>query len=136
MKGSGTPVVKLRSRLVNAHPSEDQQAVGIQAKVICSILRKLRSSKPHQCRCVQPICTPGNGSTVSSPVNIIAGTTDATPVKLTQVYLDGKKIYETPLSAIAVRLPISKGPHRLTVQALDTNNVFFKGTLFVTVSSD
>ena len=50
------------------------------------------------------ICSPGNGSTVKSPVRIIAGTTDVTPVKLTQVYLDGKKIYETPLSAINVNL--------------------------------
>jgi len=81
------------------------------------------------------ICTPGSGSTVSSPVNIIAGTTDTIPVKLTQVYLDGRKIFETPLSAIAVRLPISSGTHRLTVQALDTSSVFFKSTVFVTVAS-
>ena len=51
------------------------------------------------------ICSPGNGSTVKSPVRIIAGTTDVTPVKLTQVYLDGKKIYETALSAINVTFP-------------------------------
>ncbi|MGZ4899470.1 MAG: DUF7948 domain-containing protein [Candidatus Angelobacter sp.] len=80
------------------------------------------------------ICSPGNGSTVKSPVNIVAGTTDVTPVKLTQVYLDGKKIYETPLSAINVNLPIAGGTHRLTVQGLDTANVFFRKTISVTVS--
>ncbi|MGZ4876773.1 MAG: SBBP repeat-containing protein [Candidatus Angelobacter sp.] len=80
------------------------------------------------------ICSPGNGSTVKSPVNIVAGTTDVKPVKLTQVYLDGKKIYETPLSAINVNLPIAGGTHRLTVQALDTASVFFKKTISVTVS--
>jgi len=80
------------------------------------------------------ICSPGNGSTVKSPVNIVAGTTDVTPVKLTQVYLDGKKIYETPLSAINVNLPIAGGTHRVTVQGLDTASVFFKKTISINVS--
>jgi hypothetical protein len=80
------------------------------------------------------ICSPGNASRVKSPVNIVAGTTDVTPVKLTQVYLDGQKIYETPLSAINVNLPIAGGTHRLTVQGLDTANVFFKKSISINVS--
>jgi hypothetical protein len=80
------------------------------------------------------ICTPSSGSTVKSPVNIVAGTTDVTPVKLTQVYLDGQKIYETPLSAINVNLPIAGGTHRLTVQGLDTASVFFKKSISINVS--
>jgi hypothetical protein len=80
------------------------------------------------------ICSPGNGSTVASPVRIIAGTTDVTPVKLTQVYLDGNKIYETGLSAINVGLPIPAGTHRLTVQGLDTASVFFKKSISINVS--
>ena len=80
------------------------------------------------------ICSPSSGSTVASPVRIIAGTTDVTPVKLTQVYLDGKKIYEIGLSAINVGLPISAGTHRLTVQGLDTANVFFKKSISINVS--
>jgi len=77
------------------------------------------------------ICSPGNGSTVASPVRIIAGTTDVTPVKLTQVYLDGKKIYEAGLSDINVGLPIPAGTHRLTVQGLDTAGVFFKKSISI-----
>jgi hypothetical protein len=80
------------------------------------------------------ICSPSSGSTVASPVRIIAGTTDVTPVKLTQVYLDGKKIYETGLSAINVGLPIPAGSHRLTVQGLDTASVFFKKSISINVS--
>jgi Beta-propeller repeat len=80
------------------------------------------------------ICSPGNGNTVASPVRIIAGTTDVTPVKLTQVYLDGKKIFEQPLSAINVALPIAGGTHRLTVQGLDTASVFFKKSISINVS--
>jgi hypothetical protein len=80
------------------------------------------------------ICSPSNSSTVASPVRIIAGTTDVTPVKLTQVYLDGKKIFEAPLSAINVALPIAGGTHRLTVQGLDTASVFFKKSISINVS--
>jgi hypothetical protein len=80
------------------------------------------------------ICSPGSGSTVKSPVRIIAGTTDVTPVKLTQIYLDGKKIFEQPLSAINVELPIAGGTHRLTVQALDTDKVFFKKSISISIS--
>jgi hypothetical protein len=80
------------------------------------------------------ICSPSSGSTVGSPVRIIAGTTDVTPVKLTQIYLDGKKIFEQPLSAINVALPIAGGMHRLTVQGLDTANVFFKKSISISVS--
>lgn len=80
------------------------------------------------------VCGPNEGGTVKSPVNIIAGTTDITPVRLTQVYVDGTKIYEAPLSAINVRLPIAPGRRRLTIQALDNNGVRFKKTVYVTVS--
>ncbi|MGB9123773.1 MAG: SBBP repeat-containing protein [Candidatus Angelobacter sp.] len=80
------------------------------------------------------ICSPASGSTVASPVRIIAGTTDVTPVKLTQVYLDGKKIYEQHVSAINVGLPIPAGTHRLTVQGLDTAGVFFKKPISINVS--
>jgi hypothetical protein len=80
------------------------------------------------------ICSPDNGSAVKSPVRIIAGTTDITPVKLTQIYLDGKKIFEQPLSAINVALPIAGGTHRLTVQALDAAKVFFKKSISINVS--
>jgi hypothetical protein len=79
------------------------------------------------------ICAPGSASKVGSPVNIVAGTTDTTPVKLTQVYVDGKKVFEIQLSAINVSLPIASGTHRLTVQALDTASIFFKSTVNITV---
>lgn len=79
------------------------------------------------------ICSPSSASTVASPVRITAGTTDVTPVRLTQIYLDGKKIYEANLSAISVNLPIAAGTHRLTVQAFDTANAMFKKSITITV---
>ena len=79
------------------------------------------------------ICSPASGSTVTSPVRIVAGTPKVTPVKLTQIYLDGKKIYEARLSAISVSLPIAAGTHRRTVQAIDTSNAIVKKSITVTV---
>jgi len=66
-------------------------------------------------------------------VNIVSGTKDLIPVRLTQVYLDGKKIYKAPLSSINVNLPIPLGTHRLAVQALDTAGVFFSKTISINV---
>jgi hypothetical protein len=79
------------------------------------------------------ICSPAAGGTVSSPVTIIAGSTDSTPVKLLQIYVDGKKAYEAALTAVYVSLPVSAGSHRITAQAVDTNNVVFKKSINVTV---
>src|SRR5262249_542164 len=80
------------------------------------------------------ICRPGNGTTVHSPVTIIAGTNDSRPVKLLQIYIDGKKKYEAGLSAFEVKLPLAAGSHRLTLQAVDVTNFTFKSTAFVTVA--
>jgi len=79
------------------------------------------------------LCTPANGSTVTSPVKIIAGTTDSTPVKLLQIYVDGAKKYEAALSAAYVTLSLPAGSHRITAQAFDTSNRIFKKSVTVTV---
>ena len=79
------------------------------------------------------ICSPQDGATVRSPMKLMAGTRDVTPVRLIQVYIDGQKAYQARLSAIDVRLPLSLGPHRVTVQAYDTANIVFKKTINVTV---
>jgi hypothetical protein len=80
------------------------------------------------------ICSPANGRDVNSSVNIQAGTTDRTPVKLMQVFVDGNKIYEAPLSAIDIDLLLSKGSHLLTVDAIDVQNVSFGQTIIVRVN--
>ena len=79
------------------------------------------------------VCSPSAGSTVSSPVKIIAGTRDSVPVKLLQIYVDGKKKYEAPLAAVYVTLTLPAGSHRVTAQALDTSNRIFKQSINITV---
>jgi hypothetical protein len=80
------------------------------------------------------ICKPATGATVHSPVEIMAGTWDSRKVRLVQVYVDGKKVYEAKLASLDVKLAMSVGTHRVTVQAFDTANTVFKSTVNITVN--
>jgi len=79
------------------------------------------------------ICKPGNGSSVISPVTIMAGTRDLLPVKLIEIFVDGTKVYQAKLSAIMVRWPINSGTHRVTVRAHDYVNPPFSASVNVSV---
>jgi phospholipase C len=82
------------------------------------------------------ICSPSNGATVSSPVNIVAGTTDnSSTVKYLQIYIDGAKQYQVSSSQLNTSLAMASGSHRLTVQATDAAGHIFKSTIYITVSS-
>src|SRR5437868_14019774 len=78
------------------------------------------------------ICTPTANSTVTSPVNIVAGTTDGKTVQFIQIYVDGVKKYEIKAKSLDTSLAMAAGTHRLTVQAYD--GTYFKQTIFITVS--
>jgi hypothetical protein len=80
------------------------------------------------------VCSPAAGATVRSPVTIIAGTHSSRHVRVLQVYVDGKKQYQANLSAVEVKLPMTAGKHRFTVQAIDTANATFKTAVSITVA--
>ena len=77
------------------------------------------------------ICTPAANATVSSPVSIVAGSTDSKTVTLMQIYLDGVKKYEVSGNKLNTSLAMAAGTHRLTVQAYD--GAYFKSTINITV---
>jgi phospholipase C len=82
------------------------------------------------------ICSPANNATgLTSPVNVVAGTTDTNTVKLMQIYLDGVKVYEVSANSLNTNVTMSAATHRLTVQAYDTASQIFKSTIYITVSS-
>lgn len=81
------------------------------------------------------ICTPADGATVTSPVHVVAVTTDSNPVSYVQVYVDGVKVYEVLASSLDTNLTMSTGAHRMTVQAKDSAGVLFKSTINITVGS-
>ncbi len=82
------------------------------------------------------ICTPANGATVSSPVSVVAGTTDnAHPVTAMIVYLDNKNVLKVNASQLSTTLTLTGGQHNITVNAWDSGGgPAFKSTVIVTAT--
>ncbi len=84
------------------------------------------------------ICTPTAGSTVTSPVHVVAGTTSTTyPVTAIWVYLDYNVVYKAPAGATSIDtfISMSAATHRLRVQAWNSSGQVFYQEIFITVSS-
>lgn len=79
------------------------------------------------------ICQPADGSTVSSPFRIVAGTTSSTPVQYMQIYVDYAKVYQVSGGKLDTTLDLPSGTHRITVQA-NNGPTTFKTTQNITVS--
>ena len=80
------------------------------------------------------ICTPAPNSTVTSPVKIVAGTTDsAATVTNTFVWVDGVKQWTASGGSLNTSLAMSTGTHRVTVQAKDSSGRYFQSTVNITV---
>src|SRR6185312_9245521 len=81
------------------------------------------------------ICNPANNATVTSPVDVSAGTTDSTTVSFIQAYVDGKAVVTQSGGTLNTSIPMSAGAHRLTVQAKDGAGNIFKQAISISVSS-
>jgi hypothetical protein len=97
------------------------------------------SNSPPPCtlRPIDPsvtICAPATNSTVTSPVNIVAGTTDSvSPVTNMYVWVDGVKQWTSSGGALSTSLPMPTGTRRVTVQAKDASGRYFQSTAYITV---
>ena len=81
------------------------------------------------------ICSPANNATVSSPVGVVAGTTDSRQVSFVQAYVDGKQVITQSGNSLNTQIPMAAGAHRLTVQAKDSAGVIFKQSINITVGT-
>jgi hypothetical protein len=81
------------------------------------------------------ICTPASNATVTSPVKILAGTTDSQPVSYMQLYLDGSSSATVKQSGgvLNTTVPLSPGKHKISVAAKDVAGVTTKKYIYVTV---
>jgi hypothetical protein len=80
------------------------------------------------------ICTPALNATVTSPVSIVAATTDsAAAVTNMFVWADGVKKLTVPGGTVNTSLPVASGKRRITVQAKDSAGRYFQSTVNVTV---
>jgi hypothetical protein len=80
------------------------------------------------------ISSPGSGSTVSSPVRVVASASSSSAITLMQVYVDGSKVYQVNAAKIDKSLSMTSGTRRVAVQAYDSGGNIFKQTVYVTVS--
>jgi hypothetical protein len=69
------------------------------------------------------ICSPTNGVTVSSPVNISAAA-DSTTLKALQVYIDGTLRTSVSTSSINQNYSLALGAHNIVVKGWDTTGSF------------
>jgi hypothetical protein len=116
-------------RLFNPSPGGGTSTQSVNLVVTTSTTSSC--SAPTTSRTVH-ICSPAASAT--SPVHILATAYAAGGVKLVQVYVDGVKLYQVAGSTIDTNLAMASGTRRLTLQAEDNSGVYFKTTIYVTVS--
>lgn len=80
------------------------------------------------------ISTPGSGSTVTSPIRVVASASSSYTVTAMKIYLDGNSVYSVSSKSLDKSISASTGQHRVTVKAWDKTGSFSK-TIYVTVSS-
>ena len=82
------------------------------------------------------ICTPTNGATVTSPVNIVAGTTDTTAtITAMAIYVDNNLATKQNVNQINASINMSAGNHYVVVQAWDSAGRIPKTAINITVST-
>src|SRR5207248_1155094 len=79
------------------------------------------------------ICSPPDGATVTSPVQLDAEVNDSATVTAIKIYVDGVSVWSGTLKHVSVSLPMSTGNHRITVKAWDSAGSF-SATENITVS--
>jgi hypothetical protein len=80
------------------------------------------------------ICTPQNGATVTSPVQVVAGSTDTTaPVLRMEIWLDGVKVDSVAGNSLDMQVTMASGTHRLVVVAAESDTSYFRAVEYVTV---
>ena len=82
------------------------------------------------------VCSPTAGATVSSPVHIVAGTTNSSGVIAIAMYIDSLLVYRANVSAVNQNIAVNAGNHNLTIQSWDNAGRITKESLRFTVSSE
>jgi phospholipase C len=83
------------------------------------------------------VCTPPGGVAVSSPVHLVAGFTDSSPVTSIQVIENGTVLYSTNSAPLDVYLTsLSPGSHKFTITATDQSAVSFSKSRTINVTAN
>lgn len=83
------------------------------------------------------ICSPASGATVTSPVNIVAGTTDTTATVIAMaIYVDDQLATKQNVGEINASVNMPVGPHFVVVQAWDNAGRIFKSSVNIAVANN
>ena len=81
------------------------------------------------------VCAPVNNTYLTSPFRIQATTDDRTAVTALQNYLDGKLVYNQPVSSFNTTQAASLGSHLLVTKAWDASGLSFRSNRNITIFS-
>ena len=84
------------------------------------------------------ICAPANGATVTSPVNVVAGTHSSKTVSSIWVYLDTNSTpsYKASgVTSINTNITVPTGTHKIIVKAWNSAGTLFESSVTVTVTT-
>ena len=81
------------------------------------------------------ISSPQNGSTVSSPVHVVASATSANPITFMRIYVDNIDVYDIAANRIDTSVSMAAGRRNIIVQAWDSKGTVFKAPITITVSA-
>jgi len=80
------------------------------------------------------VSSPTNGSTVGSPVHVVASASSTHPITAMRIYVDNVSVFLTSSSKIDTSVAMSAAKHNVVVQAWDSSGAVFKTALSITVS--
>jgi hypothetical protein len=81
------------------------------------------------------ITSPQNGSTVASPVHVVASATSSNPITFMRIYVDNIDVYDIAANRIDTSVSMAAGSHNIVVQAWDSKGTVFKAPITITVSA-
>lgn len=81
------------------------------------------------------VTSPTSGTTVSSPVHVVASATSSHPITFMRIYVDYTSVYGVAASSVNTYVTLASGGHNMTVQAWDSTGAVFKSSLTITVQS-
>jgi acid phosphatase len=81
------------------------------------------------------VTSPTAGSTVPSPVHVVASSTASAGVATMQIYADDQLVYTVNSSNINTSIPLSAGSHSLVIKMWDNNGTPTSKSLTITASA-
>jgi len=81
------------------------------------------------------VSSPTPGTTVGSPVHVVASASSSAPISAMKIYVDNNAVYSVNASRIDTYVTLSAGTHYMVVQSWDTNGTVSKTGLNITVNT-